>query len=347
MKKLILVIMSLVVVVLLGAAALGTFASSSPKEIKTIGESELTDNNNVDKPKFHPTRKVASATSFKDKMIFRLKGCKIMHEFDQATVIDCPPGLEIKNSRPEKMYYLTDMDSNIQISANKVWNLIDEDGENVTGKNVAVAVLDTGIDTSHEEFSQTLIINQKDFVNFDDTANDDHGHGTHVAGNIAAYGYRADAKGVAPGVDLMIGKVCSSSGCPEGAIVEGIQWAIDNDAQVISMSLGGGNYGGHCDDIGDLTVEAVNEAYAANIVVAVASGNDASGVSSPACASGAVAVGAVNTRDKIARFSNTGTALDVVAPGVEILSSYPCYLVPITTSIYYGCGDDPCASCVW
>jgi len=116
-------------------------------------------------------------------------------------------------------------------------------------------------------------------------------------------------------------------------IIKGIEWAVAQNADVINLSLGGGlSTAEDCDADGDDVVAAVNDAAApileggSNIVVVISSGNDnrKQGVSFPACASGAIAVGAVDKSDEVASFSNSGPALDIVAPGVSILSTYSC-----------------------
>ncbi|MCK5592348.1 MAG: S8 family serine peptidase, partial [Candidatus Pacebacteria bacterium] len=94
------------------------------------------------------------------------------------------------------------------------------------------------------------------------------------------------------------------------------------EADVLSLSLGGGNYDGHCDS--DPLAAKVNWAVDQGLVVTVSSGNDGKGVSSPACASGVIAVGAVDKLDVRPYWSNYGLALDLVAPGVDILSTYSC-----------------------
>jgi len=112
-------------------------------------------------------------------------------------------------------------------------------------------------------------------------------------------------------------------------------WAESQGADVINMSLGGGLTGAeNCDPVvptdpnNDKVVVAVNNAAANGIVLTISSGNDGSknGVSSPACASGAIAVGA-SDGNRVASFSNTGPAMDIVAPGVSILSTYSCNAV--------------------
>jgi len=222
--------------------------------------------------------------------------------------------------------------------------------------------LDTGVQASHGELS-IPVSNTENFTDEGGENLDYEGHGTHVSGIVTSNGencYDADCilstKGVAPGANVFVVKVCapvvSESGevkvlCLEDDIVAGINWAESKGVAVINMSLGGGLTGAeHCDGDNDKVVDAVNNAAnnAANngIVFTISSGNNGSmfGVSYPACASGAIAVGAVDSSDKIASFSNTGSAMDVVAPGVRILSTYSCNAVAPTAANLTPCVDD-------
>ena len=270
-----------------------------------------------------PERLIAPTTSKIDKFIFKLKGCKILHELNDATALKCPKGIQIKGAVEDIRYYATDMDANIQINADDVWNM----NPSITGAGVTVAVLDTGIDTNHPEFINS-IAGGKSFVAYTTSHEDDAGHGTHVAGIITADGVgvvpSGHAKGVAPGAMIWAGKVLDNDGSGWSTdIAAAIEYVVNNDkADIISMSLGGGNYAGeNCD--GDYLASKVNWAVGRGLTVVVASGNNRFFVSSPACASGAIAVGAVDKDDKMAYFSNFGPALDIVAPGVSINSSLP------------------------
>jgi len=267
-------------------------------------------------------RVIVPTTSAIDKVIFRLKGCKILHELNDATALKCPKDITIIGARPDRIFYIMDSEANIQINADDVWEL-DYDG---TGVNVAV--LDTGIDTDHLELSDS-IVGCETFVDGITTCEDDHGHGTHVSGIITANGIDSTAKGVAPNAGILMGKVCGpigdGYGCYDSDIEAGIEWAVEQGADVISISLGSYEvYGGEdCDWANDGVANKVNWAVSNGVVVVAASGNNyLSGVCSPACASGAIAVGAVNSMDEVAAWSNFGDALDLVAPGVKIYSTY-------------------------
>ncbi|WP_433511446.1 S8 family serine peptidase [Nonomuraea sp. CA-143628] len=202
------------------------------------------------------------------------------------------------------------------------------------GSGVTVAVLDTGIDGTHPDLAGK-VIEEKNFTDAADTA-DNVGHGTHVASTIAGSGAASNGKyrGAAPGAKLLNGKVCSTRTCTESAILAGMEWAAGR-AKVVNMSLGGTDFPGV-----DPLEEAVNRLTASTgTLFVVAAGNEGrdGGVSSPATADAALAVGAVDKQDNLASFSNRGPRLDgeikpdITAPGVGIVaalakgSDYPAY----------------------
>jgi PKD repeat protein len=189
----------------------------------------------------------------------------------------------------------------------------------VTGSGVRVCIVDTGVDDSHPALSP--LVAEKDFVNDDNNAMDDHGHGTHVAGIVASKD--PTVKGVAPGVSLMAAKVMDSKGTGWSSdVISGIEWCVNNGADVINMSLGGGSYATACDN--EPLAKAANTAVDRGVVVVAASGNNgyANALVSPACGSKVISVGAVWKDDSWATFSNGGIILDVVAPGVSIRSTH-------------------------
>ncbi|TMR96136.1 S8 family serine peptidase [Nonomuraea basaltis] len=192
-----------------------------------------------------------------------------------------------------------------------------------TGKDVTVAVLDTGYDPGHPDL-QGVVAKAENFTSEPDTR-DLNGHGTHVAATIAGSGDRY--KGVAPGAKLLIGKVCESSGqCPDSAIIEAMTWAAENGARVANLSLGNPDAPG--DDPMEQAVNTLTERYGTLFVVA--SGNDGPQmVSSPSTADGALSVGAsYRDGDTVAQFSGTGPRQgdaavkpDLIAPGVNIVAA--------------------------
>lgn len=143
-------------------------------------------------------------------------------------------------------------------------------------------------------------------------------HGTRVSGIIAAEMNNAiNMSGVAPGCKIMTIKALTASGVGDYAgIAEGITYAVNNGASVINMSLGGSSGS-------DTVLAAVNNAIANNVVVVAASGNDGVGspVNFPASIPAVIAVGATDASNSLASFSCTGATLDLVAPGVNIIST--------------------------
>jgi subtilisin family serine protease len=161
-----------------------------------------------------------------------------------------------------------------------------------------------------------------DFVNNDNDPMDDNNHGTHVAGIISSD--NSYSRGIANGTKIMAAKVLDANG--EGSdsnAMAGIDWCISNGAKIISMSLGGSdNYTGTCDD--EVLSQAVNSAVDNGVFVIVAAGNSGQyGLNPPACASKALAVGAVDKNKSVVGFSSKGSELDIVAPGYTINSTLP------------------------
>lgn len=186
--------------------------------------------------------------------------------------------------------------------------------------DVLVAVIDSGIDYRHEDLDDGRVRTDIDwdYVNFDDDAMDDNGHGTHVAGSIAAESNNATGvTGLMWQASLVAYKVCDRTGsCAADAIAKAIRQAAHYDADIINMSLGG--------SCSQTIADAVNYAYFDHgVVIVAAAGNSASGVAYPAAFPPVIAVGAVDYNDRIAYFSNYGPEIDVVAPGVNVLSTIP------------------------
>lgn len=191
------------------------------------------------------------------------------------------------------------------------------------GLNSRVLVLDTGIDPEHQD----LKANFEKGMNFseDDNGNvdpkdfiDKEGHGSHCSGTIAAsYNAETGFTGVAPKAHLLMGRVCSADGCSNIAVAQGINWGISEKVDVISMSLGGPQ--------GTSTERlAVQRADQAGVVVVAASGNDGTPqVSFPGAFPTVISVGALDASLTKANFSQWGPELDVIAPGVSVVSTVP------------------------
>ena len=185
------------------------------------------------------------------------------------------------------------------------------------GDDVVIAVLDTGADFTHPDLQGKFVSRGKDFVNRDDDATDDHGHGTHVSGIAAgATNNGVGIAGVGYNAKVLPGKVLAASGSGDfGAIANGITWAADQGVKVINMSLGG-RYGAASME------SAINYAWSKGVVVVCAAGNDASpSPSYPAAYENCLSVVATDSNDRRASFSNYGNTVDVSAPGAGILST--------------------------
>ncbi|MEU4196067.1 S8 family peptidase [Kribbella sp. NPDC026611] len=196
-----------------------------------------------------------------------------------------------------------------------------------TGKGISVAVLDTGIDATHPDLA-TQVVGEK---NFTSEPNEDLvGHGTHVASTIAGTGAASGGRyrGVAPDARLYDGKVCERRGCPESAILAGMEWAAtDVKAKIVNLSLGGTD----TPDLDPLE-EAVNRLTAqTGTLFVIAAGNDGPKdhtVGSPGSADAALTVGNVTKQDELAWDSSQGPRVgdsamkpDVTAPGTDIVAA--------------------------
>lgn len=187
-----------------------------------------------------------------------------------------------------------------------------------TGAGVKAYVLDTGIRRSHTDFGGRAVVGY-DAVTIGGSANDCHGHGTHVAGTIGGNKY-----GVAKAVTLVAVRVlnCSGSGTTAG-VVAGIDWVTKNhlpgERAVANMSLGGG---------ANTAIDtAVRNSIASGVTYAIAAGNgNILGLAQDACRTSparvtdALTIGATDKTDKKASWSNYGTCVDWFAPGVSIVS---------------------------
>ncbi|WP_353931411.1 S8 family peptidase [Okeanomitos corallinicola TIOX110] len=196
----------------------------------------------------------------------------------------------------------------------KQWNLhkigIEGAWTQTKGSGITVAVIDTGI-TKVRDLQETKFVKGYDFVNDTETANDDNGHGTHVAGTVAqATNNKYGVAGVAYEANLMPLKVLSSDGGGTVAdIAEAIKFAANNGADVINMSLGGGGES-------QLMKEAIQYAYNKGVVIVAAAGNEnTDGASYPARYPQVISVSAFGADGEKAPYSNFGAGVDISAPG--------------------------------
>ncbi len=178
-----------------------------------------------------------------------------------------------------------------------------------------VAVIDSGVDLRQPDLRGRLTAGY-DFIANDNDPQDQLGHGTMVAGIIAAQaGNGYGIAGAAPNAMIMPLRVLDADGDGDDVnIVRAIHWAVDHGANVINMSLGG-------PDRDEFLDAAVTYATAHHVVVVAAAGNmPGPGISYPAASPGAIAVGAVDGRNQHASFSTTGAFVTITAPGVDITS---------------------------
>lgn len=196
----------------------------------------------------------------------------------------------------------------------KQWNLhsigIESSWTETKGRGVTVAVIDTGV-SKVPDLEQSNFVTGYDFVNDQDNAEDDNGHGTHVAGTIAqSTNNNFGVAGIAYEANIMPLKVLSSFGGGTVAdIAEAIRFAADNKADVINLSLGGG---------GESSVlkDAIDYAHSKGVVVVAAAGNaDQNAADYPARYPHAIAVAALDASGEKAPYSNYGAGVDISAPG--------------------------------
>jgi len=214
------------------------------------------------------------------------------------------------------MYAMLDV-SAPKIRAPQVW------AEKGRGAGVRVAIVDTGIDAAHPDFTGRVA----DAVSFcGSSAADGNGHGTHVAGIIAGSGASSDGRymGIAPEATIYAAKVLRDNGSGMMSdVMAGLEWAVEQGVQVINLSLGSDQRGDGTDPLSELCDAAVGE----GIVVCVASGNAGprdGTVGTPGCARLPITIGATDNSDRVASFSSRGPTEDgrakpdVLLPGVEI-----------------------------
>ncbi|OHA11049.1 MAG: hypothetical protein A3H71_03305 [Candidatus Sungbacteria bacterium RIFCSPLOWO2_02_FULL_48_13b] len=185
-----------------------------------------------------------------------------------------------------------------------------------TANPIKVGVIDTGISSSHPDLA-TNIKGGYNAINSRKSYNDDNGHGSHVAGIIAAINNSTGVVGAAPQTDLYAIKVLNAAGSGYlSDVIEGIDWAITRGIQVTNMSLG---TSADVQSMHDAIIRARN----AGIVQVAAAGNDANKpVIYPAAYPEVIAISATDSTNTIASWSSRGPEVDLTAPGVSIYSTY-------------------------
>ncbi|THE09755.1 serine protease [Bacillus timonensis] len=212
------------------------------------------------------------------------------------------------------------------VKAPSIWD------ESSQGEGIVIAVIDTGIDSSHPDLKDRIIAGRNfttDYQGDPDIFEDNNGHGTHVSGTIAASLNNEGVVGIAPKAQLLSLKALTGQGAGNydwiiDAIHYAVQWQGPNNerVRVISMSLGGP------EDVPELH-KAIQQAVNQNVSVVVAAGNEGDSKEEtfeyayPGAYNEVISVGAVNIDLELAPFSNTNTEIDLVAPGVDVVSTYP------------------------
>lgn len=201
------------------------------------------------------------------------------------------------------------------IDAPEAWGAI-----NLTPATM-VAVVDTGIDYTHDELKDGRVRTDLDwdYVNNDGDASDDYGRGTHVAGIIAAKSNNGiGIAGVMQGANLLPVKACNKQGdCNTDHLAQAVRYAADKGARVINLSISGLA-------CSNALTDAINYAHFTKGAVVVApAGEKGEGVSYPASIDAVIAVGASDHRDVLATSSNRGNELDLLAPGVDVWTTKP------------------------
>ena len=205
------------------------------------------------------------------------------------------------------------------IQAKSFWN------QSEKGRGINIAVIDSGCDIEHENLKD-CIAGVRNFTDEDnknpDIVTDRVGHGTHVTGIIAANG-KNGVYGVAPNSNIYVLKVINSSGTGKVSwVVNAINYAIEKGVDIISMSLG-------MSSTSEKLEKSLKNAIKNNILVVCAAGNEGDGngesfeYSYPASYVDVISVGAVDKKANPAPFSNANLVIDLLAPGVEIVSTYP------------------------
>lgn len=187
-----------------------------------------------------------------------------------------------------------------------------------TGQRVKVGVIDTGVDFSHPDLRHAL----NRGINLLQRASlphDDNGHGTHIAGTISAANAQRGMIGVAPRTEIYPVKAFDADGSAYVSdIILGIEWCVHHGMDIVNMSFG-------MPGRSEALLKAVEKAYQAGVLIVASSGNDGkkASIDYPAGFGHTVAVGALDRRGRIARFTNRSPAIDIFAPGAKVESAWP------------------------
>lgn len=279
-----------------------------------------------------------NANSTKNKSSELKSKGKVIKEFNNVHSLKTNlSDVEIEDLKKDSDVLSVEEDAKISIAEDtKDWGITKVGAENswnsgYTGLGVKIAVIDSGVDIDHPDFAATTeaaaaIAGGVSEVDYTTSYEDDNGHGTHVSGIIGARQNGIGIVGIAPKASIYAVKALDGSGSGNiSSIIAGIDWSIQNHMDIISMSLGS-QYSSTA------LQNACDTAYADGILVVAAAGNTGTKsvsaksnidtINYPAKYNSVIAVGAVDSSNNRAYFSSTGKELEVVAPGVKIVSDY-------------------------
>jgi len=248
--------------------------------------------------------------------------------------------IEILKRNPSVAYVETDKERRIQGQLDEVlarpgsvqppqilpWGVDRIDAEEVwrrnEGEGINVAVIDTGVDPDHPDLMANIEGKYSAIPPNIHTVDDRYGHGTHVAGTIAAISNEIGVVGVGPKIDLWIVKASAGGILLLKDLLESYDFVINtwfdddpnNNIQVVSMSYGGGYSAPEA--------EMLQKAWDIGIILVAAAGNEGGAVIYPAALPFVIAVSAMNIDDQITGWSNSGPEIDLAAPGSGITSTY-------------------------
>ncbi len=242
-------------------------------------------------------RKLSLYTKLKDKPM-----PKVIKAMSQYIVMNATPQ-EIEALLSINDTELVMMDKKFRLMVNETKYIVRAiDTWNTTkGNGSRICLLDTGVDPSVVSYS-----NGYDFVNNDSSPIDDNGHGTMIAYII---------KQLEPETEIVVAKVFNSKGeSYASTILEGIDYCLQNNARIMSMSFGSGSYANYCDE-DPIANKCLNE----SLICIAATGNDGySNITAPSCGSKVISVASVDKNDKLSSFSNINNLTTILAPGQDI-----------------------------
>jgi type VII secretion-associated serine protease mycosin len=248
-----------------------------------------------------------------------------------ATTLSLSPAAALARSiaEPNDPYY-PDQWALAHIGAPCAW------ARTIGSPDVTVAVVDSGVDMGHPDLVDRLRDDGRDFVDGDDDPSDENGHGTNVAGIIAATIDNGEGgAGMAPGIKILPVRVMNARGAgSDRSIARGIRYAADKGAQVINLSLGA-TLTIDADTVSELVTSAIRYAQDKGALVIVAAGNDFLPLENAIVGENpdVLVVAATDQNDVKADFSNSGPWIGITAPGVHILSTMPTYDVYLTSQV--------------